>query len=216
VSFRDYLDQIRRDVARSLTQEETSALADLLRPAPAEEPDAGLKRRPLVERWTVATLLHALERAQGGGDPERGQRVFTTALCYRCHRFQGQGGMVGPDLTGATRRFNTADLLEAIVEPSRVISDQYRGSQLALRDGRVLAGKPRDISGNTLLLMRDPLNPADLVMVPRDQIEEISWSGVSLMPDRLLDTFTGAEVKDLIAFLRTAEAEDRAAREAQR
>src|SRR5262249_35082964 len=146
------------------------------------------------------------ERGQGAGDRGRGREVFTAALCYRCHRFEGQGGLVGPDLTGAARRFNARDLLEAIVEPSRVISDQYRVSRIAVQDGRVLTGKVKDISGNTLVLMKDPLSPADLLMVARDSIEEIAWSDSSMMPEGLLDSFTERDIIDLLAFLDTPRA----------
>lgn len=45
-------------------------------------------------------------------------------MCTKCHRFQRQGGMAGPDLTGVARRFDDRALLEAILEPSRVVSDQ--------------------------------------------------------------------------------------------
>jgi putative heme-binding domain-containing protein len=114
--------------------------------------------------------------------------------------------MVGPDLTGAARRFNRRDLLEAIVEPNRVVSDQYRTSRIALKDGRVLIGKIKDQSGNSLVLTTDPLSPADLLQVARDEVDEIAWSGTSTMPESLLDSFTGEEIADLLAFLRRTEA----------
>ncbi len=205
ITFGEYMDQIRRDVAAQLDSQEIDALGDLLHPPPPEDPYAVLKRRPLVRRWTVAELSPQFGHAPTKGNPEHGREVFREALCYRCHRFEGQGGMVGPDLTGATRRFNTRDLLEAIVEPGRVVSDQYRTSQIALKDGRVLAGKVKDLSGNTLVLLRDPLSPADLLMVARDEIDEIAWSGSSMMPEGLLDSFTAADIADLMAFLRSPE-----------
>src|SRR5262249_3756905 len=183
VDFGEYLDQIKRDIVSQLDAREVAALGDLLRERPSEDPYDALKKRALVQKWTVAGLLPLIEQASGPGDRGRGREVFTTALCYRCHRFQGQGGMVGPDLTGVVRRFNAHDLLEALIEPNRVISDQYRISQIALKDGRILTGKVKDISGNTLVLMKDPLNPADLLMVARDGIDEIAWSGSSMMPE---------------------------------
>jgi putative heme-binding domain-containing protein len=168
-----------------------------------EDPYAGLKARAFVRKWTVDELLPAAGRSEEVGDRERGRGVFAAALCYRCHRFEGAGGMIGPDLTGAARRFGARDLLEAVIEPSRVISDQYRFSQIALKDGRVLTGKLKDISGNTLVLMTDPLAPADLLMVARDGIEEVAWSGSSPMPQGLLDTFTKQDILDLLEFLRS-------------
>jgi putative heme-binding domain-containing protein len=204
ITFGEYLAQIRGDAVRHLDEAARHELADLLREPPAEDPYAGLKRRAFVRKWTVDELLAASERREETGDRERGRGLFAAALCYRCHRFEGVGGMLGPDLTGAARRFGTRGLLEAVIEPSRVISDQYRFSQIALKDGRVLTGKLKDISGNTLVLMTDIMAPADLLMVARDGIEEIAWSGTSPMPQGLLDTFTIQDVLDLLEFLRSS------------
>jgi putative heme-binding domain-containing protein len=93
--------------------------------------------------------------------------------------------------------------LEAVIEPNRVIPDQYRTSRIALKDGRLLTGKIKDMSGNTLVLMTDPLEPASLLMVARDGIEMIAWSDSSPMPRGLLDSFTEREVLDLMQFLRS-------------
>ena len=111
------------------------------------------------------------------------------------------GGKVGPDLTGAARRFNTRDLLEAIVEPNRVVSDQYRTSRIALKDGRVLTGKIKDQSGNSRVLITDPLSPADLLQVARDEVDDIAWTGASTMPEGLLNTRSLEEIADLFAYL---------------
>jgi putative heme-binding domain-containing protein len=201
VDFGEYVDQIKRDLVKPLDARQRAALADLIRERPPADPTVVLKKRAIVRRWTVAELLPFVEHPTGAGDRGRGREVFTTALCYRCHRFEGQGGLVGPDLTGVRGRFNPRDLLEAVIEPNRVISDQYRVSQIALKDGRVLTGKIKDLSGNTLVLMKDALNPAGLLMVARDGIDEITWSGSSMMPEGLLDSFTKEEVIDLMAFL---------------
>ena len=130
--------------------------------------------------------------------------MFKTALCLNCHRVQGQGGMIGPDLTNVTRRFNSRDLVEAMIEPDKVISEQYRSVQILTKEGRVVHGKITDINGNTLVLMNDALNPADLSMVDRDGMDEMSWSNTSMMPTGLLDTFTSQDVVDLVAHLRAA------------
>jgi putative heme-binding domain-containing protein len=200
ISFGEYLSRIRRDGAMHLDARVRQELGDLLLERPPKAPDALLKARPFVRKWTVDNLLPVAARV---GDRRRGHEIFAAALCYRCHRFQGSGGMVGPDLTGVSLRFNMRDLLEAMIEPSRVIPDQYRTSRIALKDGRLLTGKIKDISGNTLVLMTDPLEPARLLMVARDGIEAIAWSDTSPMPRGLLDSFTEQEILDLLEFLRS-------------
>jgi putative heme-binding domain-containing protein len=197
------------DAAMHLDEGARHAPADLLREPPAEDPYARMKARGFVRRWTVGELPPAAERSEGVGDRERGRGVFAAAPCYRCHRFEGAGGVVGPDLTGAARRFNTRDLLEAVIEPSRAISDQYRFSRIELKNGRMLTGKPKDISGNTLVLMTDLLDPAGLLMVARDGIEEVARSGSSPMPEGLLDSITKQDVVDLLEFLRSPNRDGR-------
>jgi putative heme-binding domain-containing protein len=203
ITFGEYVGQIRVDATRHLSARAKEELANLLRERPAKDPYLELKGRAFVRKWSVGELLPSVMRGEESGDRERGRVVFAAALCYRCHRFEGAGGMVGPDLTGVTRRFNARDLLEAVIEPSRVVSDQYRTSRIALKDGRLLTGKVKDLSGNTLVLMTNPLDPANLLMVARDGIEEIAWSGSSPMPEGLLDSFTKQDVLDLLEFLRS-------------
>ena len=69
-----------------------------------------------------------------GRNFEKGKQYFTEAGCYKCHRFRGDGGNTGPDLTAAGTRFDHKALLESIIELSKVISDQYEASQFILDD----------------------------------------------------------------------------------
>ena len=51
--------------------------------------------------------------------------MFAAAACFTCHRFGNEGGMTGPDLTGAGRRYTPHDLLDQIINPSKVINEQF-------------------------------------------------------------------------------------------
>lgn len=199
--FGDYLDQIRAAIESQLTKQQHEQLADVLELPVPVAPLEQLQARPLVKKWTVDDVLQIAAVRPTSGERDRGRRIFTAALCYRCHRFQGQGGMVGPDLTNVTRRLNLHDLVQSIVDPNRVISDQYRAVQILSDDGRIVSGKITDINGNTLVIMNDPFDQSNLSMVQRDAIEEMQWSSVSPMPANLLDTFTEAEITALFAFL---------------
>ena len=61
--------------------------------------------------------------------------------CAACHRFAGEGGSSGPDLTSLGNKFTARDVLEAIIEPSKVVSDQFGGSIVTRKDGSTLAGR---------------------------------------------------------------------------
>src|SRR6185503_18695368 len=119
-----------------------------------------LAARPLVKAWSVAELVPLVERGLNGPrDRERGHRLFGEVACAACHRFRDEGGSVGPDLTGVAGRFNVHDLLEAIVEPSKVISDQYAAIVIRKKNGSVVRGRVGNLSGPTVHVVEDMLEP---------------------------------------------------------
>ena len=136
---------------------------------------------------------------------ERGAKVFAQASCNKCHRFGSQGNLVGPDLTNAFRRFNSTDMLTAILEPSKVVAESYRTLQIVLSDGKTLTGQPTtagDFRSPTLRLATDPAKPFEVVEIEKNDIESQKWSSVSWMPEGLLDSFTKEEILDLLHYLR--------------
>ena len=109
--------------------------------------------------------------------------------------------MAGPELTGVAGRFSVKDLLESITDPSKVISDQYTAVNITTKDGRIVGGRIGNMSGDTLLVVENMLNPGDMTGVRRQDIESMEPSRVSVMPAGLLNSLTGDEIQDLIAFL---------------
>ena len=122
-------------------------------------------------------------------------------MCIRCHRVAGAGGDSGPDLTAVGTRFGLRDLLEAIIEPSRVISSQYEMTEFLLADDTLVSGRVVDQDDQTLFVQSSPLAPDHLVPVPREGIADRRISPVSPMMPRLLDALNEQEVLDLLAFL---------------
>jgi putative heme-binding domain-containing protein len=203
VSYDEYLNQVKKDARRHLAPDDEKALADVLAGPPAADPVAELRKRPVVEEWTVADLLADVEAGPAGRDLDRGRRVFAAATCLKCHRFNRVGGMTGPDLTGAGGRFDARALLEAIVEPSKVISDQYAASRIVDANDRVIVGRIKDLTADELVVMPDLFDPSALVKLKRAEVVEVGPATTSLMPAGLLDRFTRDEVLDLVAFLRS-------------
>ena len=118
-----------------------------------------------------------------------------------CHRFAGDGGATGPDLTQAAGRFGVKDMAEAILEPSKIISDQYRATMVATTDGQVYTGRVVNDGKDEVWMLTDPEDPTKSVRLPRTKIEEMAPSSASLMPDKLIDTLNEDEVLDLLAYL---------------
>src|SRR5262249_58232131 len=121
--------------------------------------------------------------------------------CAACDRVGGEGGGVGPDLTAVAGRFGVHDLLEAIVEPSKVISDQYAAVSIAMKDGQVVTGRVGNLHGDTLSVIEDMFDPGRATSVRRADIEEMKPSNVSVMPVGLLNSLSANEIQDLVAFL---------------
>src|SRR5262249_3477403 len=132
---------------------------------------------------------------------DRGGQLFGEANRSACHRFGNEGGAQGPDLTAAAGRFSVRDLLESIVEPSKVISDQYAAVIIATSDGKSVTGRIVNLFGDTISVNTDMLDPNKLVNVDRRRVESMEKSKVSMMPEGLLDTLKQDEVLDLLAYL---------------
>lgn len=123
-------------------------------------------------------------------------RALFAQLCGACHTLNGEGGSLGPDLTGA-QRDNLDYLLENIVAPGAVVSADYRMTIVRMKDGRTLNGFIPARTERTLTVR----GMAETITVERADIERIEESAESLMPAGLIDALTGEQRRDLIAYL---------------
>lgn len=203
VTYNEYIEQMRARAVAGLSKSDRDELADLLKPPAETSPYERLQKRPLVNEWTVETLVRLVERGVQSGDTQRGRQIFGAALCSKCHRFAGQGGFTGPDLTTVVSRFDTRTLVEAIVEPSKVIPDQYSAITIIDIDGRTHTGRIGDLQGEEVMLKVDLFNPANVIRIKRSRMESMEKSKTSMMPSGLLNTFREEEILDLFAYLRS-------------
>lgn len=202
-SFTGFTNQIRTEAIAALTDQQKQELGELVAEKVDKDQAPVGPPRELVKQWTVDELVAATQEANENPDFVRGQRLFAEASCFKCHRVSGRGGTIGPDLTGVGRRFTVRDLLEAIVEPNKVISDQYRSTSFIMADGRTISGHIANMGGDSLSVMTDMTKPSDFTDVKRSDIEEMEPSNVSMMPTGLVDTFTREEILHLLAYLRS-------------
>ncbi|MCY3008882.1 MAG: c-type cytochrome [Planctomycetota bacterium] len=203
-SFGGFIENIRQVAIKGLTDEEKGALGELVgAPPAAKDPLADLAPRKMVKQWTVDELDTAANAKKSDFNFERGKQMFAVAQCYKCHRFGGQGGIQGPDLTAASGRFGTRDMLVAIVDPAKEISDQYEATQFRLEDDTVIVGRVANLNGDVLMVSTNMLDPGNFTNVKRGDIAEMRASKVSMMPTGLLDTLSSDEVIDLLAYLKS-------------
>ena len=150
-------------------------------------------------KWKYEELLAYLEKDPRGmrGDVANGRKVFEKASCLKCHKFGNEGEGLGPDLTTLKNRFKRADTLEAILHPSKVISDQYRGSTILTLKGDTITGLAA-VQGDTVTVLQQD---GTKVVLKMSEIDKMVASTLSPMPERLLDDLTREEIADLFAYL---------------
>ncbi len=202
-SFGGFLSNIRDAALAKLSPAQKESLAELAGNMPApKDPLANYAPRKHIAAWTVASLQPEMQKSTAAPNFEKGRELTAVAQCFKCHRFAGQGGIQGPDLTAASGRFNSTDMLTAILEPNKEISDQYQATQF-MTDNGVITGRVANLNGDRLSVVTNMLAPGDFTEVKVGDIIERRVSPVSMMPSGLLDTFTPEEINDLLAYLKS-------------
>lgn len=199
-SYEGFIDNIRSEALANASEAERKAIESSVAIAPPKPAELPMPEGPGHD-WQLDELIHLTDDGLSLRNFERGKKMFSAARCVICHRFEGSGGATGPDLTNVAGRFSFKDLSEAIVDPSKVISDQYRASVVVTTGGQVYTGRVTSEQNGTLTVLTDPEDINKFVEVPAKQVDEVTPSKVSLMPKDLLKTLNEDEVLDLLAYL---------------
>jgi putative heme-binding domain-containing protein len=132
------------------------------------------------------------------GNPKNGARVFMKAKCMDCHVFGSVGKGGGPDLSTVASRFRRRDILEAIMYPSKVVSDQYTAVRVELKDFTEVTGMVVGEDDKTLTLIT--IN-GEKKEISKDTIDKREVSKLSVMPEGLLSIMSLGDLRDLIVYL---------------
>ena len=196
---------LRSEYEKAMSPAEREALgAPAAAPATATAPQT---KPAVIHAWRLDELVPSLASARVGRSFERGKSAILKAQCQRCHRVSPdpsiEAGISGPDLVGVAGRFAGRDLLEQILAPSKIIDEKYRQTTLSLVDGSEVSGLIEE-ENESRLTLRPSLLTEQRVEVKKTAIKTRSHSGLSPMPEGLLDVLTKDEVLDLLAFLEAA------------
>ena len=169
---------------------------------PQEIFGAILEGRAATKEWTVEELAPKTEKALASGrDFDRGRQMFGACGCVACHRYNNEGGAIGPDLTGVGGRFSPRDLLESIILPSKEVSDQYQQVLITTTDGKRVLGRIINLNNETYSVCENMYDPGTLTSINATQIKSIAPSKISPMPESLLSRLKEDEIMDLLAYL---------------
>jgi len=164
-------------------------------------PDREPAELPNVEdsRWDFDQLVKFLNSDDGKfGDPSIGRNVYAKAQCASCHKYNDHGDAIGPTLTGIGRRYSKREILESILYPAHVVSNQYASKKVITRDGRALIGMVAQ-RGDGAIDLRDANNQVSTI--DEADIDQILPSNSSIMPSGLLDNLSLQEISDLMAYM---------------
>jgi putative heme-binding domain-containing protein len=151
--------------------------------------------------WTTDEVVALAGSQLSHRNFKQGQKAFAAARCIVCHRFAGDGGATGPDLTQAVGRFSIKDLTDAIVDPSKVVSDQYKASILETNDGQVVTGRIVSETSDAVTVVVNPEDATKTVTLKKSNIVEQTLSAASLMPKDLINGLNQNEMLDLLAYI---------------
>ncbi len=159
-----------------------------------------------VDAATQRKRIEELLPRMAEGDVRRGHAVYHSAkaVCSACHRLGHAGGTVGPELTRIGEARTERDLLESILYPNLSFVRSYEPVLLVTMDGRMINGAILDETDKEYVLVTGPNQE---VRVPRDKVEQIEPSTVSIMPSGLDSQLSVEQLADLVAFLKNATGE---------
>jgi quinoprotein glucose dehydrogenase len=148
--------------------------------------------------------LRAWRECLAGGDVEEGKKIFierAEASCVRCHKFNGEGGEVGPDLTGIGSRKDREYILESLVYPNKHIAAGFENIIVTLKNGTSYAGLLKSETKDSLEIN----SPEDgVVRVRKSDIKDRA-RGLSGMPEELRQVLSKRDLRDLVEFLASSK-----------
>jgi putative heme-binding domain-containing protein len=197
---------------------------------PAEyNPNADLNRRPDEKAWGAAVDfwkqwhqqqfgapvdlastteksdddLHRLLMTESftAGNAVRGGRIYEALQCQTCHGggvTPGREGRIfGPDLAGVTRRLSRQELADSLVYPSKQVADRFKAYELERSDSVAIIGFLTEQNAEAVTIV----DQQQVHKVPRAEIKSLRPQSNSLMPDRVMNSLSADEIRDLLAFL---------------
>jgi putative heme-binding domain-containing protein len=164
-----------------------------------DQSPARLPEEAAAAKWSYQELVGYLSANDvPSGDAANGAKVFQKAQCAKCHRFGGRGEGVGPDLSMVSQRFQRKEILQSILFPSQVISDQYASKTVVTNDGKSYTGLVAPVGDDAIVVLQ---SNGEKMTISNDEISETAPSKKSAMPEGLLNSLTLEEIANLFSYL---------------
>ncbi len=204
-SFRGFLNNIRKEALENVTDPTERAALDMMSAALEVAPMTNVRPPQGPGRnWSVDEVVALTKDGIHGRDFESGKNLYAATMCATCHRFAGDGGSIGPDLTGSGSRYTMRDFMENIVTPSKVISDQYESHEITKKDGSTVIGRVIVEENGKVFVSINPFAPQDTLAIDEKEIVSRKPYAISMMPPSLINSLNQNELLDLVAYVMSA------------
>jgi putative heme-binding domain-containing protein len=157
----------------------------------------GIARENPEEKLREISRYKGMIQSSPPGDPSRGRAVFNRT-CAQCHTLFDAGGKVGPELTGSNRG-DLEYVLQNMLDPNAVIPNDYRTWTVETKDDRVITGIVTKQDANAVTVV----TANEILVLSRADVQSLKQGEISMMPEGLIQALTDAEVRDLVAYLKS-------------
>jgi len=184
--------ELPADIVRQLRshgQKDINAKLDKVWGVSRSTPESKLKEIAKYKKLLQAKPAKPVNLSRG--------RALYQRTCAQCHKLYGEGGEIGPDITGSNRN-NLDYLLTNMLDPNAEIPNDYRTTILRTKDNRILVGVVRRSEGQSVTMA----TPAEVVTMAKSDVASIDQQNFSMMPEGLVLAFKQDELHDLVAYLR--------------
>jgi putative heme-binding domain-containing protein len=207
-SFVGFIDSARKAALKNVPKDQFKYFNQLSGDAIVALSGTGLAAGAIQPRgpgreWTVKEAVAVADSGIMHRNFETGKAMFAASLCISCHTIKGEGGIAGPDLSQLGTRFSYKDMLEAIIEPSKTISDQYGATVFYLKDGGSIVGRMISQDDNKYVISQNPFAPLTTREIAKKEVIRTRVSEISPMLPGLIDRLNSEEVRDLLAYLKS-------------
>jgi putative heme-binding domain-containing protein len=194
----------RSELAGALSADEIGELADVIHPPKPAALSAHAMPGHTYRVWKIEDLEPRLAEVGRGRSFEKGRSAAIATQCVFCHTMSTDrtlpAGQFGPELVQVSARFGRRDLLDHILNPSKVIDEKFRFVTVKRADGSMVTGSLESEDDERVVLKPNPLSPETLE-VGKSLITNRSISELSPMPQGLLNSLKAEQILDLLAFI---------------
>lgn len=213
VSFVGFIDNIRKKALGNVSKDRFAYFNNvsgdsIVRISGTDLATGSVQPKGPGRDWQVKDALSVVDSGLTNRSFERGKAMFVASFCQSCHQVKGEGGTAGPDLSQLGTRFSNKDILEAIIEPSKTISDQYGATVFYLKEGGSVLGRTIKQDSEKYYISQNPFSPLTIRELLKKDVLRTRVSEISPMLPGMINNLNSEELKDLVAFLKSGGNKD--------